>query len=420
MGYIGNGESMTITLTMNDKQPVGIKEIAAFTKGATALEFRGASRKERYAWAEATLIRFRYRLLRKKKKSSVKEFIRTTTGYSDIQTKRLIGQYLKGGKVLLSAKKKHRFPVTYTTDDVALLAKTDNAHERLSGPATKKILAREYATFGKAEYARLSHISVSHLYNLRGRRQYVSHATTYTKTLPSSVQIGERRTPRPDGQPGFIRVDSVHQGDRDKEKGVYHINLVDEVTQWEIVVCVEGISELFLEPALEDALAQFPFRIVNFHSDNGSEYVNKVVAKLLEKLLIHQTKSRARRTNDNALVETKNGAVVRKWMGYRHIPKRYASVINEFYRSSFNDYLNFHRPCGFATVTADVRGKEKKVYDVYETPYEKFKSLQGAERCLVLGFTFAELDRIARRMSDTEYAVMMQKQKAELWKNLSR
>ena len=212
----------------------------------------------------------------------------------------------------------------------------------------------------------------------------------------------------------------MHQGDRDKEKGVYHVNLVDEVTQWEVIVCVEGISEQFLEPALEDALAEFPFRIENFHSDNGSEYVNKIVAKLLQKLLIHQTKSRARRTNDNALVEGKNGAIVRKWMGYRHIPKRYAAVINGFYRSSFNEYLNFHRPCGFATVTEDAKGKEKKVYDVYETPYEKFKSLSCAEQYLAPSFTFTELDRIARRMSDTEYAMMMQKQKAELFKKLSR
>jgi transposase InsO family protein len=411
---------MTITLTMDDRQLSTIQEVERFTGGTAAVEFCGASRQEKYAWIESTLIRFRYRRLRKKERSALKRFILKTTGYSDPQAKRLIGQYLDGGKILLSAKKKHRFATVYTTDDVALLARTDNAHERLAGPATKRIMKREYEVFGKRDYERLARISVSHLYNLRGRRQYVSHATTYTKTPTTSVQIGERRKPRPDGQPGYIRVDSVHQGDRDKEKGVYHVNLVDEVTQWEIVVCVEGISEQFLEPALEDALAEFPFRIVNFHSDNGSEYVNKIVAKLLQKLLIHQTKSRARRTNDNALVEGKNGAVVRKWMGYRHIPKRHAAAINWFYRSLFNEYLNFHRPCGFATTTVDARGKEKKIYDVYETPYGKFTSLPEAEQYLVPGLTLTELDRIARRMSDTDYAMMMQKQKAELWKKLSR
>lgn len=410
---------MTITLTMDSARITNIKQAAEFTHGTAAVEFCGISRKEKYAWIEHTLIRFCYARHRKKERSALKQFIRKTTGYSDPQTKRLVGQYLATGKVVLSAKKKYRFPSIYTTDDVALLARTDNAHARLSGPATKKICEREHSIFGKLEYERLAKISVSHLYNLRGRRQYVSHATTYTKTPTTSTPIGERRKPRPEGRPGHIRVDSVHQGDRDKEKGVY-LNLVDEVLQWEIVVCVEGISEHFLLPALEAALASFPFRILNFHSDNGSEYINRIVARLLNKLLIAQTKSRARRTNDNALVETKNGSVIRKHMGYRHIPKRYAKAINGFYEVCFNEYLNYHRPCGFATTTVDVKGKEKKAYDTYLTPYEKLASLPNAEQYLAPGVTFEALDAIAGRMSDTDYAMMMQKQKAELWKNLSR
>lgn len=410
---------MTITLTMDDRQLTGISQVEQFTQGAAAVEFCGMSRKEKYAWVEHILMRFRYARLRKKERSALKRFISTTTGYSDIQTKRLIGQYLATSKVLLSGKKKHRFASIYTTDDVALLAKTDNAHSRLSGPATKAVCLREYVVFGKQEYERLSRISVSHLYNLRGRRQYVSHAITYTKTHRASVPIGQRRKPCPEGQPGFIRVDSVHQGDRDKEKGVYHLNLVDEITQWEIVVCVEGISEYFLEPALEAALAEFPFRMVNFHSDNGSEYINRVVARLLQKLLIDQTKSRARRTNDNALVETKNGSVIRKHMGYRHIARRHAKTINEFYLTCFNEYLNYHRPCGFATTVVDAEGKEKKIYDRYLLPYEKLKSLPHARQYLKPGITYEALDAIARRMSDTDYAILMQKQKAELFKNLS-
>lgn len=411
---------MTITLTMDDRRLSTIRKVAQFTEGTASVEFCGASRREKYEWIEATLIRFRYGRCRKKDRSSIKQFIAKTTGYSGVQTKRLIGQYLKCGKVLLSAKKKHRFSSVYTTDDIALLADTDNAHARLSGPATKHIFEREYDVFKKQEYERLARISISHLYNLRGRRQYVSHARTYVKTHSASVSIGERRRPCPEGRPGFIRVDSVHQGDSDKEKGAYHINLVDEVLQWEIVVCAEGISEEFLLPGLHAALVAFPFQIHNFHSDNGSEYINKVVARLLQKLLIAQTKSRSRRTNDNALVETKNGSVIRKHMGYRHIPKRYAKIINEFYRLSFNEYLNYHRPCGYATVTLDGKGKQRKKYDVYQTPYERLRTLPEAEQYLKCGITFKMLDTVACRMSDTDYAIMMQKQKAELFKNLSR
>ena len=169
----------------------------------------------------------------------------------------------------------------------------------------------------KEKYQSISAISSSHIYNLRVTRQYQSHSLTIKKTNPVKVPIGERRKPDPQGKPGYLRVDTVHQGDLEKEKGIYHINIIDEVTQWEIVGSVEKISEHYLEPLLEDLISQFPFTIINFHSDNGSEYINKVVAKLLNKLLIQQTKSRARHCNDNALAECKNGAVIRKYIGYQ-------------------------------------------------------------------------------------------------------
>jgi hypothetical protein len=411
---------MIITLTMDDHRLSSIEAVESFLAGVASVDLRTKLRKEKYAWVEQILIRFRYQQLRRKEKAVIRELIVKTTGYSDIQAKRLIGQYLDRKTVRLSLEKKHRFPVKYTTDDVALLAKVDNAHLRLAGPATKRILAREFSVFGKAEFERLATISVSHLYNLRERDQYTGAALTYVGTRSVNIPIGIRKKPHPEGEPGHIRVDSVHQGDKDKEKGVYHINVVDEVTQWEVVACVEGISEHFLMPALEEALATFPFVILGFHSDNGSEYINGRVAELLGKLLIEQTKSRSRRTNDNALVETKNGSVIRKHMGRTHIPKRRAPAIHGFYRSWFNEYLAYHRPCGFAITTIDRKGKEKKKYDQYETPYERFRSLPNAEQYLKPGVTFEMLDHIAKKMSDTDYAIMMQKEKVELHQKLSR
>ncbi len=217
-----------------------------------------------------------------------------------------------------------------------------------------------------------------------------------------------------------MRADTIHQGDLGKEKGVYHINVIDEVTQWEILGAVEKISERYLAPLLlEDLIAQFPFRILGFHSDNGGEYINKVVAALLNKLLIRQTKSRARHCNDNALAEGKNRSIVRKHMGYAHIPGRYAGPINEFYRNHLNVYLNYHRPCGFATRKIDTKGKEKKVYKTYQTPYEMLKSHLNASNFLKDGISFEKLDRIAYKKSDNECAQEMQKAKAELFKNFN-
>lgn len=192
----------------------------------------------------------------------------------------------------------------------------------------KKLCERAYEVFDEQEYERLSTISVAHIYNLRKTKRYKTHRCYYSKTnSKKGMHIGERRKPYNDGKPGYLRIDTVHQGDLDGSKGVYHINAVDEVTQFEIVISVEKISEYYLIPALEIILDAFPFKIINFHSDNGSEYVNATVANLLAKLFIELTKSRPRTSNDNALAEGKNASVVRKTFGYGYIAQQYAERV---------------------------------------------------------------------------------------------
>lgn len=409
---------------MNDSHITNINQVEELIKVVDKnkennIEFACHSRKERYAWIDQTLGKFGYFSLRKKEKSAVKKYLMSMTGISDSQITKLIQKKKSCGKIISNQSGRNKFAATYTVEDVALLIQTDNAHSRLAGPATKKIFQREYRLFSKKEYIRLQNISSSHIYNLRGKRQYLSNTLFWQKTKPAPVNIGKREKPQPSGKPGFIRVDTVHQGDRDKEKGVYHINFVDEAMQWELVACAEKISEYFLEPLLEKILRQFPFQVINFHSDNGSEFINKVVARLLNKLLIKQTKSRARRCNDNALVESKNGSIIRKHMGRNFISQQYAPLINKFYESYFNIYLNFHRPCGFATIKVDARGKEKKVYDVYQTPYEALKSHPNAKNFLKEGISFEKLDIIAYEKSDNEFAALMQKAKTELFKTIN-
>ena len=242
------------------------------------------------------------------------------TGLSRAQVTRLIARFLANGELQPASYRRHRFPQRYTRADIELLATVDEAHESLSGPATRRILQREYQDYGKPEYQRLAAISVAHLYNLRHHQRYRERRLNYTTTRPTAVSIGERRRPDPQGEPGYLRVDTVHQGDRPGANGVYHINAVDQVTQWEIVSATARISEAWLEPVLAAMLRQFPFPIRGFHSDNGSEFINQTVAGLLHKLLIEQTKSRPRHSNDNGLVETKNGAVIPQAHGLRLHP----------------------------------------------------------------------------------------------------
>jgi transposase InsO family protein len=301
-----------------------------------------------------------------------------------------------------------------------LLARTDNAHGRLAGPATKKILERQFIVYGDKSFSRLKNISSAQIYRLRISLVYREHAQTLSKTRSVNRAIGQRRKPDPQGRPGYLRVDTVHQGDLDGEKGVYHVNIVDEVTQWEIVVCVAAISEAHLGPILEAALALFPFVIINFHSDNGGEFINWTIAKILNRLLAEQTKSRSGRTNDNALIESKNGSVIRKHMGYSHIDRAFAPLIDRFYLEHFNAYLNFHRPCAFATVTVDDKGRRRKKYETYQTPFERLKSIKNVSKHLREGVTLASLDKIAAAQSDNAAAEAMQTALRGLFKRLGQ
>ena len=410
-----------MVIDMNDEQLHTLAELQAFLDGTVAVDFAVAA-DERYDFIARTVRRFGYGRLNRADKGVVLRFLERVSGYSRQQLTRLV----KRGAERRPLIKRYRasrtsFARTYTSADVRLLAHTDTLHGTLSGLATKKLMERAYDVFGDARYERLAIVSVAPLYNLRQRAGYLRHRQVWTKTRPVTIAIGERRAPAPNNQPGYLRVDSVHQGDLDGAKGVYHINTVDCVTQYEGVATCERISEAFLIPVLEALLQSFPFVIKGFHSDNGSEYINHHVAKLLNKLLIEeQTKSRARHSNDNAQAESKNGSIVRKHLGYSHIPQRFASLTNAFCRDHLNPYLNFHRPCLFAETITDAKGRSRKryPYNLMMTPYEKLKSLHLAEQFLKPGITFQQLDVQAYAMSDNEAAQRLNDARAILFKTI--
>lgn len=410
-----------MNVIMNIQQIKTLEQVRQFLSSTADTTITPPSKDEGYRWIEHTLKHFRYRTLKRKDKGLLRQFLSHITGYSRQQVTRLIQQYKKTGRVIRQQQTTNGFTGIYTRDDVELLAAMDTLHDTPSGPMIKKLCERAYRLFGDQHYQRLSSISVSHLYNLRASMTYQQQRHHYTKTQPTKKNtIGERRKPRPEGKPGYIRIDSVHQGDQDGVKGLYHINAVDEVTQWQVIFTVERISEQFMIPALEAMLDTFPFTLIGFHSDNGSEYINNNVVKLLNKLHIELTKSRSRQTNDNALAESKNGSTVRKILGYCHIPQRFAPQVNAFNQQYVVPYLNFHRPCFFPTTVIDDKGKERKKYryEDMKTPYDKLKSLDNAEQYLKKGITFKKLDAQSTAVSDNEAARQLQTARTQLFNTI--
>jgi hypothetical protein len=405
-----------LKISVQDGERLGLEQIRAFLEGSQELQFEAQDRAELYQWVERTLVEQEYAGLARPDKGLVRRYLAKMTGMGRAQLTRLISQYRETGRVRAKPYRRHRFAARYSSQDIGLLAEVDEAHETLSGPATQKLLQRAYYDFGDVRFRNLAGISVAHLYRLRATRAYRQQRIVVQPTRPAPVSIGERRKPDPQGRPGFLRVDTVHQGDDlDGTKGVYHIHAVDEVTQWEVLGAAPQISEAFLLPVLKAMLEQFPFTIRGFHSDCGSEFINSRVAKLLNKLLIEQTKSRPRHSNDNGLAEAKNGAVVRKHMGHWHIAGEHAQAIGEFYREHFNPYLNFHRPCAVPEIIEGAKGKRKRVYRWYATPWQILRRLPGVAGYLRPSVTIADLDRRAAGQTDIEAAQQMQQAKRRLF-----
>ena len=415
-----------MVINMDETKLRTIAQLQEFLAATPEVKFAGAAgddHTQRYAHISRVLKRFEYLQCGKHDRGVVLAYLRRTSGYSRPQVTRLVARWQENRLAGVPLSKRYGAPAApfarkYTGVDVSLLVQMDRAHEDVCGPAIAHLLRRAYTVYGDPRYERLADLSVSHLYNLRKSTGYQAQRSSFTKTRPVCNPIGVRKAPRPNGRAGWVRIDSVHQGELDGIKGVYHITCVDSVSQWQVQACVQGIGEAFLLPVLESVMAQFPFKIEGFHSDNGSEYINHKVAKLLEKLRIEQTKSRSRHSNDNALAESKNASVVRKHMGYSHIPKKYAKPINAFYEGVFNPWLNLHRPCLFATEVVSQTGKVKKVYKNKDakTPLERLVALH--EKSLVTFTAGVKLqDLLAQSMQQTDLQATqeMQKAKADLF-----
>ena len=395
-------------MTLDTQRIRTLAQVGEFLAGSRPLAVQPRTRAEAYAFVAEILRRFDYPRLGKADKGLIRRLLIKLTGLSRAQVTRLLHQHRTTGAVADRRAPPRPFPRRYTRADIGLLAEVDALHGTLSGPATRRLCVRARDLFDDRRFERLADISNGHLYNLRRTTAYQRRRGALpAQTRPAPAAVGERRRPRPFGQPGYVRVDTVHQGDLDGIKGLYHLNLVDEVTQFQFVGSVERIDADCLAPVLEALLRAFPFIVRGFHADNGSEFINRRIAARLQALRIGEfTRSRPRRSNDNALVESKNGSVVRKHLGHGHIPGRYAERVNAFARQVLSPYLNFHRPCLFPIEQVDARGRVRKRYphaDVM-TPYEKLKSLPGAAACLKPGTSFDQLDAVAAAMSDNDAA----------------
>lgn len=413
-----------MVIQMNEAPLATIEQIREFLDGSADVVFSTPQdHAQLRLFVANVLTRFKYDRRSKGERGVLLAYMRRLSGYSPAHLARLIKQHRQTGCVSpRSRASRTSFRCKFTGADLLSLVEIDGLHDTLSGPATRELCRRAWQVFGDARYERLAQISVSHLYNLRASTRYRELRVIHQGTRPTQNAIGVRKAPAPEGVPGYIRIDTVHQGDQDGVKGVYHINAVDIVTQWEIVASVQSISEACLLPVIQHMLEGFPFVIRGFHCDNGGEFVNHKLAKLLNKLHVEFTKSRPRHSNDNALAECKNGAIIRKLMGYGHIAQEHARIINLFYANTLNPYLNFHRPCFFCVEKPGPKGKIIKTYplDQIMTPWDRLQRIDSFEQFLKPGLRPEQLHDQALLQSDSQAAAQVQNARKLLFQSLNR
>ena len=214
-----------MVIDMNETKLTTLEQLRALVQGTQEVRFsptRGQGQAERYAHIQNLVRRFGYACLARPEKALVLRYLERTTGYSRQQIARLVKQAATG-KTLRThyARPRQGFTRTYTEADVRLLAEIDALHGTLSGPATKHLMRRAVEIYADPRFERLQAISVAHLYNLRQQKGYVSRRQCWSKTRSHQVAIGVRKAPAPEGSAGYLRIDSVHQGDQDGVKGLY-------------------------------------------------------------------------------------------------------------------------------------------------------------------------------------------------------
>ncbi len=194
----------------------------------------------------------------------------------------------------------------------------------------------------------------------------------------------------PRGPPG-LPPHRVHQAD------------LDGVTQSQVVASVQTLSEAHLLPVIAQMTQQCPVRVLGFHANHGSEYVNHRVARLLDKLRPECTRSRPRHSNANALAETRNGAVVRTVFGYAHIPQRHTLQPRLGRAPQPLPELPPPLPVRHRAARPGKPGRIKRVYRVAHamTPLDKRSSLPNASTCL-LPPTYPNITAIHCKTSTTD------------------
>lgn len=157
-----------------------------------------------------------------------------------------------------------------------------------------------------------------------------------------------------DPPPGFLEIDFVeHNGGSSAGAFIHTLAGVDVCSEWVESVPLLAKNQSLVVEALEVIRRQFPFPALGIDSDNDSAFINDILLGYCEAHSIEFTRSRAYRKNDQAWIEQKNGAVIRRFVGHDRYSGIFAGQALAHLYQAVRLYVNYFQP------SFKLRGKEK-------------------------------------------------------------
>ena len=191
-------------------------------------------------------------------------------------------------------------------------------------------------------------------------------------SLKSRIPIRTFYTSEERKKPGFWQIDTVHHcGQATSGQYLHTLTATDIASSWIELRSLLNNAHKWTFEALSHIKASVPLPVFEFHSDNGSEFINNATELWCKRNGVFFTRSRDHKKNDNCFVEQKNGAVVREYVGYDRLEGIEEQAFLADVYQSLIPLLNFFMPTQKLKSKTRAGSKEIKVYDEARSPFQR-------------------------------------------------
>jgi hypothetical protein len=175
-----------------------------------------------------------------------------------------------------------------------------------------------------------------------------------------------------DARPGFVEADLVaHCGESTEGQYLSTLTTVDVILGWTECFVIRQRSQQVVSAAMDALRQRLPFPLLGLDCDNDGFFINGTLNRYCEQYQITFTRSRPYKKNDQAFVEQKNGAVVRRHVGYRRYTSSEAADVLTALYDELHAYVNFFQPTRKLLYKQRRGAKLYKRYDRAQTPYQR-------------------------------------------------